>query len=85
MTKEEFGVETCIGSTQGQEAIRCQFQIMTDSAGLFADKKRCRFCEKDKCVLCDSGEVEDVVHFLVLCEEFQWPGEAGIIKKDRRH
>jgi len=59
--------------------------MRTGAAGLFADKKRCRFCEKDKCVLCDSGEVEDVVHILVLCEEFQWPGEAGIIKKDRRH
>lgn len=39
MTKEEFGVKTCIGSTQGQEAIRCRFQIRTGSAGLFADKE----------------------------------------------
>ena len=23
-------------------------------------------------MLCDSEEVEDVLHFLVLCEEFQW-------------
>ena len=72
MTKEEFGVETYLGSSQGQEAIRCRFRMRTGSAGLFADKKRCRLCEEDKCVLCDSEEVEDVLHFLVLCEEFQW-------------
>ena len=72
MTKEEFGVETYLGSSQGQEAIRCPFRMRTGSAGLFADKKRCRLCEEDKCVLCDSEEVEDVLHFLVLCEEFQW-------------
>ena len=29
-------------------------------------------CEEDKRVLCDIDVVEDVLHFLVLWEEFQW-------------
>ena len=27
-------------------------------------------CADDRCVLCKSGETEDVEHFLVKCEEF---------------
>ena len=29
-------------------------------------------CDDERCVLCNSGEVEDVEHFLVRCEEFKW-------------
>ena len=28
-------------------------------------------CIDDRCVLCDSGVVEDLVHFLSVCEEFR--------------
>ena len=27
---------------------------------------------RDRCVMCDREEVENVLHFLVLCEEFEW-------------
>ena len=53
------------------------------TAGLFADKKRCGLCEEDRCVLCDREEAEDVLHILVLCDEFQWERQA--IEGDRRH
>ena len=41
-------------------------------AGLFEDKNQCRMCDDERCVLCNSGEVEDVEHFLVRCEELRW-------------
>ena len=69
--KEEFEAERYIDSSLGQEAVRCRFQLRTGSAGLFEDKKRCRMTEDERCILCGSGEVEDVEHFLVRCNEFQ--------------
>ena len=72
MAKNEFRLENYIGSSQGQEAVRCWFRMRSGTAGLFADKKRCGLCEEDRCVLCDREEVEDVLHFLVLCDEFEW-------------
>ena len=72
MAKNEFRLENYIGSSQGQEPIRCWFRMRSGTAGLFADKKRCGLCEEDRCVLCDREEVEDVLHFLVLCDEFEW-------------
>ena len=53
MAKNEFGLETYIRSSQGQEAIRCRFRMRSGTAGLFADKKRCGLCEDDRCVMCD--------------------------------
>ena len=32
-------------------------------------------CKDDRCVLCNSGEIEDAEHFLVRCEEFVWEGQ----------
>ena len=69
--KEEFEAERYIDSSLGQEAVRCRFRLRTGSAGLFEDKKRCRMTEDERCILCGSGEVEDVEHFLVRCNEFQ--------------
>ena len=43
------------------------FNLRTGLAGLFQDKRR---CSDDRCVMCDSGEVEDVDHFLIGCTEF---------------
>ena len=53
MAKNEFRLENYIGSSQGQEAVRCWFRMRSGTAGLFADKKRCGLCEEDRCVLCD--------------------------------
>ena len=52
--------------------MRCWFRMRSGTAGLFADKKRCGLCGEDRCVLCDRDEVEDVLCFLVLCDEFEW-------------
>ena len=52
--------------------VRCWFRMRSGTTGLFADKIRCLLCGEDICVLCDSDEVEDVLHFLALCDEFQW-------------
>jgi len=41
MMKEEFGVKKYIGSSQGQEAIRCQFWMST--GGPFADERHADF------------------------------------------
>ena len=41
--KEEFAVKTYIGSSQGQEAIRCQFSFWMSTGGLFADKRHADF------------------------------------------
>ena len=72
MVKDEAGLEEYTRSLVGQEEVRLRFRLRTGSAGLFEDKKRCRMCDDERCVLCNSGEVEDVEHFLVRCEEFRW-------------
>ena len=59
------GLEQYTRSSVGHEELRLRFRLRTGSAGLFEDKKRCRMCTDDRCVLCDSGEVEDFKHFLV--------------------
>ena len=66
MAKNEFRLENYTGSSQGQEAIRCWFRMKSGTADLFADKKRCGFCEENRCVLYNREEVEDVLHFLVV-------------------
>ena len=33
---------------------------------------RCRMCDDERCVLCNSCKVEDMEHFLVRREEFSW-------------
>ena len=58
--KEVAGLEQYTRSSVGHEELRLRFPMRTGSAGLFEDKKRCRMCTEDRCVLCDSGEVEDV-------------------------
>jgi len=72
MVKEGAGLEQYTRSSVGHEELRLRFRLRTGSAGLLEDKKRCKMCTDDRCVLCDSGEVEDVKHFLVRCEEFSW-------------
>ena len=72
LVKEEAGLEEYTRSLAGQEGIRLRFRLRTGSAGLFEDKKRCRMCDDERCVLCNSCEVEHVEHFLVRCEEFRW-------------
>ena len=42
---------------------------VSDSAGLFEDKKWCRMVEEDRCVLCNGGKVEDVKHFVLKFEQ----------------
>ena len=64
-------MENYIGSSQGQEASRCWFRMRLGTPGLFADKKRCGLCEEDRCVPCDREEAEEVLHILVLCDEFK--------------
>jgi len=72
MVKEGAGLEQYTRSSVGHEELRLRFWLRTGSAGLLEDKKRCKMCTDDRCVLCNSGEVEDVKHFLVRCEEFSW-------------
>jgi len=72
MVKEVAGLEQYTRSSVGHEELRLRFRLRTGSAGLLEDNKWCRMCTEDGCVLCDSGEVEDVKHFLVRCEEFNW-------------
>ena len=47
------------------------FRLRTCSSGLLEDKKICRVFRDEMCVLCDSGVVEDVAHFLVGYGEFE--------------
>ena len=37
--------------------MRLRFWLRSGSAGLLKDKKRCRMCVDDWCVLCDSGRL----------------------------
>ena len=72
MMKEETRLDEYTKTLVSQEGVRLRFRLKTGSAGLFEDKKRCRMCEDERCVLCNSSEVEDVEHFLARCEEFRW-------------
>ena len=67
---KDDGTERYIGSLQGYEGVWLMFRLRTTSAGLLQDKRRCRLCSVDRCVMCDSGEVEDVDHFLIGCTKF---------------
>ena len=49
--------------------ILCRLQ--TRSAGLLEDKVSCGLSGDARCTLCDSGEQQDVVHFLLGCDEFR--------------
>ena len=60
----------------GQEEVKLWFRLRTGSAGLFEDKKQCRMCDDESCVLCYSDEVDNVEHFPVRCEEFRWRGRT---------
>ena len=71
MMNEEFGVKTYIGSTQGEYSGGNQMSV-PDEDRLSKTVCRQKGMQEDKCELCDSGELEDVGHFPVLCEEFQW-------------
>ena len=51
MVKEEAGLEEYTRSLVGQEGVRLQFRLRTGSAGLFEDKKRCRMCDDERCVV----------------------------------
>ncbi len=53
---------------QGQEVVRLLFRLRTSSAGLLEEKKRCEMIIDERCVMCESGEEEDVEHLLVTCE-----------------
>jgi len=45
--------------------------MWSSSAGLFGDKKICDMVKEDRCVLCNGGEVQDIKHFIIECEEFE--------------
>ena len=75
--KEDFGIEEYVKVLDNYE-VRLRFRLRTGSAGLLVDKKRCGMCEDMRCVLCDGGQVEDLGHFLVECEEFQMGRRAMI-------
>ena len=44
----------------GYEGVRFMFRLTMGSIGLFLDKRR---YSDNMCMMCDSGEVEDVGHF----------------------
>ena len=58
-------------SVQGQESVRLLFRLRTGSAELLEDNKRCRIVSDERCVMCDSGVVENVAHFLLDCGKFE--------------
>ena len=53
---------------QGYEGVSLMFRLQSGLAG--QDKRKCRMCSDGWYVMCDSGEVEDVDHFLIDCKEF---------------
>ena len=67
----------------GTWAVRLRFRLRSGSAGLFEDKKRCGMVEEDRCVLCNGGNVEDVKHFVLECEEFDQDIDVGFWKGSR--
>ena len=58
-----------VGTGSGE----CEVVVQTEdgSAGLLEDKKRCRIVSDKRCVMCDSGVGEGVVHFLMGCGGFE--------------
>ena len=68
--KEENGPEKCVGSWESHVAVQLRFRLGSGSAGLFEDKTRCKMMQEDRCVLCNGGNVENVKHFVLECEEF---------------
>ena len=68
--KEENGPEKYVGSWESHVAVRLRFRLRSGSAGLFEDKTRCQMMQEDRCVLCNGGNVENVKHFVLECEEF---------------
>ena len=56
--KGVLGVEKYVASWEGHEAIRLRFRQRTGSAGLLEDKRRCRLCVDERCVLCNRSEGE---------------------------
>ena len=69
----KFGLELTLGA-QGQEPVRYQFRMRSDTAGLFADKKRCGVWRIDVCCVIGREQVEDMLHLLVIYEECEWEG-----------
>ena len=47
---------------------------------VFEDKKRCRMVSDERCIMCESGTGEDVVHFLLECGEFERDQQVRWIK-----
>ena len=39
---------------------------------------------KNMCMMCDRDKVEDVLHFLVLCEEFEWERQQKCGRRRKR-
>ena len=68
--KEENGPEKYVGSWESHVAVQLRFRLRSGSAGLFEDKTRCQMMQEDRCVLCNGGNVENVRHFVLECEEF---------------
>ena len=69
--KRWYRVERYVRLVQGQESVRLLFRLRTGSAGLLADKKRCRIVSDERCEMCDSGVGEDMAHLLVSSGEFE--------------
>ena len=65
MAKNGAGMERYLRSVQGQEVVRLLFRLKTGSAGLLEVKKRCKMIIDEMCVICGSGEGEDVEHLLM--------------------
>lgn len=83
LAKNGAGVERYVRSSQDQEGVRLMFRLRTGSAGLLVDKKRCRMVSDERCIMCDSGIGEDVVHFLVVCGEFEWDRQVLVDEVQR--
>ena len=51
----------------------CEVVVLAEDwfSWVFEDKKRCRMVSDERCIMCDSGVGEDVIHFLPGCGEFE--------------
>ena len=54
--------------------VRSQSGTSSDTAGLFADKKRCGVWRIDVCCVIGREKVEDMLHLLVIYEVCEWEG-----------